>query len=410
MSATSPTPPSRLAAWAVALFALAVVAAWPDAYVSAQTAAAAKGSAQKGASKPASSTAGPRGEQSIVVLVNDDPVTAYEIEQRARLLALSSGSGGADLKAKAEARWAQIVKDPAINARFQELLKEKGVKSREEAQAVQKQFLTGLQKDMIEQLKRESRATVLPKVKNEAKEELIEERLKIQAAKKLGIEVTDAEVKRLLTDIAQRNSMTYDQFSQHLKSAGVEIGTMGEKFRAQKAWRDLIGRRYSGQIAVSQRDVDRALSNTAAETGEDAVELQVHKISLSLAGKADQAAQTKRYFEAEGLRRSFGGCKTMGDLTKNTTGAKFEDMRYIKPNAIAEPTRSMLLSAKDGDMLPPLATSSGVEIYAVCGRRAVSGDEAQRTKAMQDLQFKELDVHARTHMRNLRQEADIEHR
>lgn len=409
MTVPSPAPAARLAAWACAVIALLVVAAWPDAYVAAQTAPAQKGSSQKSA-KSAASAASPRGEQSIVVLVNDEPITAYEIEQRARLLALSSGAGASDLKAKAEARWAQIVKDPAINARFQELLKQRGVKSREEAQAVQKEFLTGLQKDMIEQLKRESRAAVMPKVKNEAKEELIEERLKVQAAKKLGIEVTDADVKRLLTDVAQRNNMTYDQFSQHLKSAGVEIATMGEKFRAQKAWRDLIGRRYSGQVAVSQRDVDRALSSTAAESGEDGVELQVHKISLSLSAKADRTAQAKRYLEAEGLRRNFGGCKSMGDLAKNTTGAKFEDMRYIKPSAIAEPTRSLLLNAKDGDMLPPLATGSAVDIYAVCGRRAVSGDEAQRAKAMQDLQFKQLDVLARTHMRNLRQEADIEYR
>jgi len=259
-------------------------------------------------------------------------------------------------------------------------------------------------------LRKESRAAVMPKVRNEAKEELIEERLKVQAAKKLGIEVTDADVKRLVTDVAQRNSMTYDQFAQHLKSAGVDVGTMGEKFRAQKAWRDLISRRYAAQVSVSQRDIDRALSSSATETGEDTVELQVHKISLSLANKVDQTALTKRYLEAEGLRRNFGGCKTMGDLVKSTSGAKFEDMRFIKPSAIAEPTRSMLLSAKDGDMLPPLATASGIDIYAVCGRRALSGDEAQRSKAAQELQLKELDVLARTHMRNLRQEADIEYR
>jgi peptidyl-prolyl cis-trans isomerase SurA len=119
---------------------------------------------------------------------------------------------------------------------------------------------------------------------------------------------------------------------------------------------------------------------------------------------------TKRYAEAEALRRRFTGCKSMAGLAKGTPDTKFDDMRYVKPGAIAEPMRSMLLSAKDDDVLPPVTTADGVEIYAVCGRRAVGGTEERRMKAQAELQMKELDVLARRHMRNLRQEANIEYK
>ena len=85
-------------------------------------------------------------------------------------------------------------------------------------------------------------------------------------------------------------------------------------------------------------------------------------------------------------------------------------MKYIKPGSIAEPMRSMLLSAKDGDVLPPVTTSAGVELYAVCGRRQASGNEQLRQKALAELQSKELEVFARQHLRNLRQEANIEYK
>ena len=71
--------------------------------------AAAQPAAPK-AEKPA--PASTKSEQAIVVLVNDEPITAYEIQQRTAFLALNSGGSGQDLKAKAEARWAQITKDP----------------------------------------------------------------------------------------------------------------------------------------------------------------------------------------------------------------------------------------------------------------------------------------------------------
>jgi peptidyl-prolyl cis-trans isomerase SurA len=152
------------------------------------------------------------------------------------------------------------------------------------------------------------------------------------------------------------------------------------------------------------------ISSSALESGDDTTELQLHKITLSLPSKIDQAALIKRYAEAETLRRKYRNCTTMAELAKGVSEARFTDMKFVKPSAIPEPTRTMLLGAKDGDMLPPATTASGVEVYALCGRRAVAGNEAARTKALQELQTKELEVLARRHMRNLRQEADIEHR
>jgi peptidyl-prolyl cis-trans isomerase SurA len=85
-------------------------------------------------------------------------------------------------------------------------------------------------------------------------------------------------------------------------------------------------------------------------------------------------------------------------------------MKFVKPGTIAEPMRSMLLSAKDDDVLPPITASGGVELYAVCSRRQVGGNEEQKAKAMMALQSQELEVMGRRFMRNLRQEANIEYK
>ena len=79
-----------------------------------------------------------------------------------------------ELKAKAEARWGQIIKDPKLNERLQALTQEKKFASQEQAQAVQKDFVMKLQRDMLEQLQRENRAAMMPKLRKEAQEELID--------------------------------------------------------------------------------------------------------------------------------------------------------------------------------------------------------------------------------------------
>jgi peptidyl-prolyl cis-trans isomerase SurA len=350
-----------------------------------------------------------KGGQAIVVLVNDEPITAYEIEQRALFIALNSG-GGENMRARLEARWAQIVKDPKTNERFQQLLREKNVKNKEQAMALQKQFAIGLQKYALEQLQHEDRSSRLPQFRKQARDELIEEHVKLQEAKRVGIDVGDDEAKRVIKEIATRNKMNEEQFAQQVKSQGLDINTMRDKFRAQGAWREVVRRRFSMQIAITQGEVDRKLSANATESGEDGVELQVAKITMPLPIGVDQATIARRFADAEALQRAYTGCKSMAELAKRAVDARFDDAKYVRPSSVAEPTRSLLLSAKDGDVLPPATTAGGIELYAVCGRRALRADDKQRERAQNELAQQEFEILAKRHLRDLMQDAHIEYR
>jgi peptidyl-prolyl cis-trans isomerase SurA len=350
-----------------------------------------------------------KGEQAIVALVNDEPVTGYEIEQRAKFLALN-----ANVSERVKENFKRLAQAESTNQQLRALLEDVVAKNpgktREQIGAIfeerKKQFALGLEKQAVEN----ARSGMLPQFRKEAKEELIEERLKLQEAKKIGVEVTDDDVGRVIKGLAERNKMTPEQFAQHLKGMGVDISTMRERFRAQFSWREVIRRRFAAQISINQRDIDRMVSASVADAGEDTVELQVHRITFAFDGKADQAAMARRYAQADAVRRKLGGCKNMAGAIKDVPDTRFEDLKFIKPGTVPEPTRSMLLSAKDGDVLPPTTASSGIEIYAVCSRRAIKTDEKQREKAQDELQQKEFENFARRHLRDLRQDAHIEYR
>lgn len=348
------------------------------------------------------------GTQSIAVLINDEPITAYEIEQRAALLALQGGGGDGDFKAKAEARWKQIVKDPKTNERFKELLKKNNVQSQEQARALQTTFVKDLQRNMIEQLKREARAGAVSGSKDKARQELIDEKLKLQAAKGLNISVDDQEVDRILGGLAERNKMNIDQFAVHLKGLGVDINTMRSRFRAESAWREVIRRRFGYQVSITGRDVDRYVAS--APQKEDSVELQVQRITVPLPAKVDQKIISQRIAEASAVASSFTGCSSTSALTAALPGSKFEDLGVRKPSAIQEPTRSLLLNASEGEMLPPSVAQGGIELWALCSRKTLQSDKVQRENAENELRQKEFEVLAQKHLKDLRQDAAIEYR
>jgi peptidyl-prolyl cis-trans isomerase SurA len=348
------------------------------------------------------------GRQGIIALVNDEPITGYEVNQRATLLSMSTNIGE-----RAQANFKRLAQDPSVNTKIrgilEETIKANPGKSREQVLAIfeerKKAFVVGMQRSAIES----ARSSVLPGLREKALDEIIDEKLKIQEGKRLTIVVTPDEVDKAFKEMAERNKSTVEKFTEQLKSQGISPETMKARTRAAMVWRDVIRRKYGHQISITDREIDRFVQQSPTE-GSAKVEMQLHRITLAVPGKIDQAALARRLGEAERLRGRFGGCRTTQDLVKNVPDSKFESLAGPAANAVGEPTRSLLLNAKDGEMVPPTLASTGVELYAVCGRKTVKADDETRLKAQQELTMREFDVLSRRHLRDLRTDALIEHR
>lgn len=344
---------------------------------------------------------------SIAVLVNDEPITGYEIEQRQRIMGL-----GANIGEKAQASFKRMLADPSTGEKLKailgEVIKANPGKSREQVIAAfeerKKQFAINLQRQAVES----ARASVLPGLKKGALDELIDERLKLQEAKRLNVVASDEDVSRIVRSLAEKNKLNEQQFAQHLAGMGADIDGMRARFRTMLSWNDVIRRKFGHQIAITERDVDRIVSQGPA--GEDQTELQVQRLTLGIPEKINQKLVAQRMAEAETIRGKFTNCKAMATLAGSVTGAKFEDLGQRKPSSLTEPTKSLLLNAKDGEMIPPTVGTGGVELYAVCGRQVVKADEQKRTAAQEELRQKEFELLAKRHLQNLRQDAMIEYR
>lgn len=365
----------------------------------------------KADTKPATKTASREGstsalgsENSIVALVNDEPVTGYELRQRASML------GGGAVSQRAQENFKAMIKAPGVTDKLKailgETIKANQGKSKEEIIAIferrKKEFAMSMQKQAVENAK----ASALPGLKKQALDELIDEKLKLQEAKRLNVSVDDAEVDRVIAGIAERNKLTLEQFTQQL---GGSLEPMKNRIRSTMSWNDVIRRRYGPQIAVTTKDVDKFVAS-ATSAGQDDVELDVQRVVISMPAKLDQAGVAQRVGTAESVRAKFTDCKTSRQIITGVAGARVEDLGKRRPSTIPEPTRSLLLNAKDGEMLPPSVGEAGVEIWAVCGRTVIKAEEQKRTEAEGELKQKEFELLAKRHLKDLRQDAHIEYR
>ncbi len=374
-------------------------------------AAGPKGDAKSAAIDPAPAGAAGKvtGAQSIAVLVNDEPITGYEIQQRQRLM----GMGNANIGERAQANFKSLIKAKSTSDRLKAILektvKENEGKSRDEIIAIFERRKTEFAKSLQQQAVENARQSVMPGLRKDALEELIDERLKLQEAKKLNVVASEEEVDKIMSSLAEKNKMTPVEFQAHLKKMGADFNVMRQRFKANMSWQEVIRRKFGAQIAVNDRDVDRIVANSPGTAG-DGVELQVQRIVLPIPSGVNQKLIAQRMAEGETLAQRGGGCGQMSANAQTVAGARFDNLGPRTPATIPEPTRSLLLAARDGELLPPTVGTEGVEIWAVCGRKAVAADLERRQSVQAELRQKEFEVMAKKHLKDLRQDAAIEYR
>lgn len=352
----------------------------------------------------------------ILVLVNDEPITAYEMDQRQRLLGLSADIG-TFIRDNAKKRWEGIVKNPKINDEFRAFAIKRNPKSKEELQKIQQEFIKQKQKTMMEGLQAEARSRAMKGTGKVALKELVEERLKLQEAKRSNVVATDEQISKVIAGIASRNKMNEEQFAKHMAGMGVDIATMRARFRAALSWNEVVRRRFGYQVSITEREVERFVENDpgSIDDGSGATELVVQRVTLPVPSNLDQKVMAEKLAVADQLRGKFAGCKSTDKLAK-TFGANFENVGKRTAGSIGEPMRTLLLAAKEGEMIPPNVGPDGVELWALCGKKQLAakagapgapgagGGSSEKDERRQ----KEFDILAKKHLKDLRQDATID--
>lgn len=286
----------------------------------------------------------PAGAQtSIKVVVNDEPITSYDIAQRSRLIQLTA-------------------RKPAGTARKM------------------------------------------------AVEELIDERLKAQEAKRHGVSVTDAEVDQAFGTIAQRAKLNATTLAQALSRSGVNPDTLKTRIRNEMIWADIVRRRFRAQVNISEQDVVAAMLKKEKPTDAKTTEYSLKQVIFVVPGSSSAAQKGRRRQEAEAFRNRFQSCDAGIAMAE---GLKEVVVKPVGTRLAPELPAQLLELLQDvpvGRTTKPIETGNGYELYAVCDKKQIDSDAGLRTEIEGELRSKEGELMSRRYLRDLRRDAVIEYR
>ncbi|MGB4057130.1 MAG: peptidylprolyl isomerase [Alphaproteobacteria bacterium] len=241
--------------------------------------------------------------------------------------------------------------------------------------------------------------------------DLIEEQLKMQEAKRLSITVSQEEVQQAFSMLAQQNNLTLEQFLGAMKHDGINMMTMERQIRAQVGWSKVIQQVMRPQVNVTDNDVDDYLARLGQSKGKS--EYLLAEIFLPVDEKASEA-DAKRLGEKLSSEISSGKTpffKVAQQFSSAAGAARGGDLGWIQQGQLQPEIEQAVIGLQKDQVSQPVRTVDGYHLVFLRDVRVIADETIpSRDKVYSTIGVQRLERMQARQLLDLKTSAFIENR
>jgi peptidyl-prolyl cis-trans isomerase SurA len=199
-----------------------------------------------------------------------------------------------------------------------------------------------------------------------AVQQLTEDRVKLQAAESLGIELPEGAIEAGLEEFATGRGLTVENVLSILEGRGIDRQTMNDFVESGLIWREVVATRFRQRATPTEADLDAALGRLATTPQEV---MQLAEIALPFAERGE--AETLAF--AEQLRRELARGANFAaaarQYSRSETAANGGALEPMPSARLPSAIRSQVLLLSPGQVTQPIPISGGVAIIKLLSIR-----------------------------------------
>ncbi|MBV8034229.1 peptidylprolyl isomerase [Roseateles sp.] len=229
-----------------------------------------------------------------------------------------------------------------------------------------------------ERLRQEARqkGEVMPEttgLRKQALEALIEDRVLVTYARENGPRVDEAELDRIVANVAAQNKLTMAQLRERLKQDGTDYKSFRENLRDQMMTERVREREVQGRIKVTDAEIDAYLDKKRAELASGGM-INLAQVLVTVPEGAADSVVAERRARAEGaLARIKGGenfAKVARDVSEDGNKARGGEIGLRPADRLPDVFVHAVRGLKVGEVAPELLRSgAGFHILKVVERQ-----------------------------------------
>jgi peptidyl-prolyl cis-trans isomerase SurA len=222
---------------------------------------------------------------------------------------------------------------------------------------------------------RETRERLMPQVLRN----LIDDRLKLQEAKREGIRVNPADVDKRINQIAERNNMSREQMEEFLRGNGVLIEALADQMNAELSWARLVQRKLRPRITITDQEINDEARRMRATVGQN--EYKLYQIFLAV-DAPDQEAQIRDSGERliEQLNAGADFESLASEFSQDEGALKGGDWGWLRLDQMEPAVAKEIQLVPAGQVIGPVRGTGGYYIaFAKETRVAGAADTADGT-------------------------------
>ena len=204
-------------------------------------------------------------------------------------------------------------------------------------------------------------------------EQLIIERLQLQLADRVGIRVDDETINKVISNIAQENKFSLEQFREVLAREGYEFADFRRNIKKDITISQLRKRRVENRVTVTEQEVDNYLISQANRRGsKDEFHLAHILIAVPEAASPDQIRTAKERAETvlAQLRLGADFAETAIAVSNGQKALEGGDLGWRKAGQLPTLFSESVISMQVGQMSELIRNPSGFHIIKLLDRRS----------------------------------------
>jgi len=246
-----------------------------------------------------------------------------------------------------------------------------------------------------------------------AVQQLTEDRVKLQAAAELGIELPEGALEAGLDEWATQRGLTVEDVLRVLEARQIDRQTMDDFVESGIVWREVLNVRFRARAMPSEADLDAALELAATQPVEM---LQLGEVALPFAERGEAETQAL----ADSLYRQLASGSDFAavarEYSRSPSAANGGRLEPIPANRLPPTFRTEVLLLRPGQVTRPVPISGGLAIIKLLSVNQVrpepvdAADPAVREELRQQLFAERITSFGQGYLQELLGDAIIDER